>query len=108
MACRNSRSGDPTEAAAAICFRADSSRQPICRTNSLLQHFVDATAEKGGKAISRLAQMAALVQFEISESHFPTATSPATLLNSQSDSLMEVALFTGIVSFMLPASPKGC
>jgi len=48
MACRNSRSAGSTEAAAAICFRADSSRQPIL-PNSLLRHFVDVIAEKDGK-----------------------------------------------------------
>ena len=38
---------------------------------------------------------------------FPAATSPESLLDCQSDCRMEVALFTGIVSFMLPATPKG-
>jgi hypothetical protein len=43
---QNSRSGCPTEAGAAICFRADSSRT-IDLPNSLLRHFV--TAEKDGR-----------------------------------------------------------
>ena len=48
MACRNSRSGGSTEAAAAICFRADSSLDN--RSGELaLRHFVDVIAEKDGK-----------------------------------------------------------
>jgi hypothetical protein len=48
--------------------------------------------------------MAALVQFVISESYFTAATLPESLIDSQSNCLMEVALAT--VSFMLPAMEK--
>jgi hypothetical protein len=48
-----------------------------------------------------------LVKFEKLESYFPGATIPESLFDSQSDSLMEVALFTGIVSFKLSATLKG-
>ena len=57
MACRNSRSGGSTEAAAAIGFRADSSRQPIRRTP--FTALCRCHCRKGREAISRLAQIAA-------------------------------------------------